>query len=257
MRQNILFGLTMLIAVAFIACDKAEFDSITPESPVGTRAPQNKSLVKEQIGDDYTGTFKYNNKGQIIEELYNSGDYKITYTYLPNLVEMKEFDSAGTLLKTTIMKLNPKGLVIEFVESGLPRTMYFQYDSKNRVTKEWIIYDDGSMGNEFFFFYNSAGDMVKDSLQKPDGVWTVYVNDFYTDVPNTIAHENYGKNFFGKQSKHCMKRRVMTSSIGELITYDFTLPVQDAEERVVERAYTITNFTNNNSYTVITQYAYY
>ena len=259
MRTNILFMLSLL-AVAFMSCDKAEFDSIIPESSVSARVPQNKPFVKTETGNDYAGTFTYNNKGQIVEELYTlaNGDmHQITYTYLPNLVEMKEFDSTGTLLQLTTMKLNNKGLVIELKQSGIPRTSYYQYDNKDRVIKEYSINDDGSMGNTFFYFWNSAGDQVKDSLSKPDGYWGVYNNAFYTNIPNTIAHENYGKNFFGKQSKHYMQRRVMTSSESELHVFDFLSPVQDAQDRLIDRTVVTTNYTDNLSYTATYQYSYY
>lgn len=250
------YFLFLLVFAVIAACQIAEVPTVTPIDPDPPGSSNIIPKIKEETGGDYVGYHTYNEDGQLVEEKYNDG-VKGVYNYTPGLLTIEWYDSVGTLTKLITMKLNDKGLRTDYTESGQTWSYEYAYDTLDRVISETAWQADGSLFFQSYFFYDLAGNLVKDSVYRYTGEqWRVYRYEYYADISNTVGNANYGKFYFGQSSKNYRRRSVYTSSTGESSVIDYITPVLDDKGRIIDRTVFYTQ-SNGNSGSYFYKYTYY
>ncbi|MBQ5647693.1 MAG: hypothetical protein IIV16_01055, partial [Alistipes sp.] len=108
-------------------------------------------IIKDGIG--YKEVYKFNQQGDVIEEVDYNSDGSLRWKHL------YKYDSKGNMIE----EASYRG------DGSLERKDLYKYDSKgNKI--EWAYYNcDGSLREKYLYKYDSKGNMIEEASYRGDG----------------------------------------------------------------------------------------
>ena len=198
MKKQLLF-IAVLSAVIFSSCKKDH-----QKEPPGSVDMSNR--VKTRTSNTgYVGvtTFTYDASGRLIKESRPNGTWD-EYEYLNGIVNQKSINAQGNIIYILKNELGPDGLEFKSTWSNDPGAYKaYEYNSNKQLVK----FTSHSSGGEHYvsenFYTNGNCDSTR---QYTDNVWNyTSIYTYYTDKPNNLDFQAYGKTYLGNASKNLLK----------------------------------------------------
>ncbi len=168
----------------------------------------------------------------------NSDSTKVSYTYTGNtIVQLAANPTNGQSMSET-MHVGASGYVDSTTVTDPRSGVYLttnshDADGYNTLTKDYLSGELKRVTTSVFKDGNEVSRTISNEKSEPIG--TVYF-EYFTDKQNSLAPENLGMKFIGKDSKNLMKRVVQVLAKGDTIgTATFTYKFDD-KGRVSEKS---------------------
>ena len=226
----------LITTAGFVACKKNNMDA--PAAPANT-----SGKIKTWVSGATITTYTYDAQGRVIVEA-NSDGSGYEYEYLTGIVNEKQFNAGHVLNVTYKNELNADGLVIRKTASNnAAYEELYTYNADKTEAKQIGHYSGGI--TQVIDYYYSNDNCDSSRFSGNSGVWSLTIQrTYYPDKLNSIASENQGEFFYGKDNANLQKTEIYKYSDGSTntpttFTYEF-----DTNGRVVKQTGTQGNNIN-------------
>jgi len=192
--------------------------------------------VKKIVTGKGTTEFTYSPDNKILSTK-NSDSTKADFTFNGNTITQHASDMAHGQSMNSTMHIGAGGYV-DTTSASDPTGSYMKLDTHDAEgniinTKEFMSGALRRSTTSVFKEGNEVSRTISDATGQP--VVTIFF-DYYTDKTNTLAAENFGMKFMGKDSKNLMKKYVQVLAKGDTVgsgTFSYKF---DDKSRVIAKS---------------------
>ena len=226
-----------LILTSFVlitACKKADFEEPLQQEEIAgaaanSKKPGSSTRIKTRTQGTETITFTYDAKGRLVSQESSINNDEIFAYSGKTAVTTKLYNPSGVLVSQSLYTLNSDGLATSASTSTMD--IVFTYNAAKQKMSQEMTYPNG----DIFLVSNVYvdGDLEQTESYHDGTVqwWREYT--YYTDKPNTLNNEAYGKKFLGAESQHLLKSMIHVDKTNTMSKEDYVYEF-DADSRVIK-----------------------